>query len=290
MDMHRPGGVPEDEIIAKMVGRSLENRFPVRTPHVTDEILEIRDWTTHHPIDVNRKVVDGANLMLRRGEIVGLAGLMGAGRTELAMSVFGKQYGVDTSGVVLKDGVEVDTSSVELAKRAGLAYVPEDRKSLGLNLIQSVRANTTSAALEKIIDHGMIQPKLEHRAVDDLVERLHIKVGSIENLASSLSGGNQQKVVLAKWIYTEPEILILDEPTRGIDVGAKYEIYQIIQKLADSGRAILMISSELPELLGICDRIYTMSHGRITGCEETGVATQESLMKHMTAEPTGVKK
>lgn len=285
-DMHRPGGVTEDEIIALMVGRELSSRFPERASNIGDPILEISDWTAYHPIDTTRKVVDRANLVLRRGEIVGLAGLMGAGRTELAMSVFGHQYGTNISGKVLKDGVEVDTSTVPKAIGVGLAYVPEDRKSLGLNLIQDIRRNISIAALDKLIEGHVIQSRKEAGVVEGFVKRLRIKAPSIDAETASLSGGNQQKVVLSKWIYTDPEILILDEPTRGIDVGAKYEIYQIIQQLAAEGRAILMISSELPELLGICDRIYTMSQSRITGELSASEATQESLMKLMTKERT----
>lgn len=283
-DMHSPEGVTEDQIIALMVGRSLSNRFPDHETHTGTEILEIRDWVVHHPNDTTRKVVDGANIVLRRGEIVGLAGLMGAGRTELAMSVFGRQYGTEVSGEVYKDGELVDTSTVSAAIRAGLAYVPEDRKSAGLNLIQDIRINTTSAALDKVVNRHVIQSRKESKIVEGFRKQLRIKAASIDEPVSSLSGGNQQKVVLAKWIYTEPEILILDEPTRGIDVGAKYEIYQIVQQLADQGRAILMISSELPEILGICDRIYTMSQGRITGETKGSEATQEVLMKLMTKE------
>ncbi len=283
-DMHRPGGVSQDEIIRLMVGRSLENRFPDRTPDIGEPILEIRDWTVYHPIDTERKVVDGANITLRRGEIVGLAGLMGAGRTELGMSVFGHSYGANISGHVFKDGHEIDTSTVEKAIAHNLAYVPEDRKSLGLNLIRSVEDNVTISALHKILHRGSIDLSKETRVADEYVEMLGIKVPSTKSTVSSLSGGNQQKVVLAKWMYTDPEILILDEPTRGIDVGAKYEIYQIAQELAAQGKAVLFISSELPEILGVCDRIYTMALGRITGEEPAAGATQESLMRLMTLE------
>lgn len=281
-DMHRPEGVSEDDIISLMVGRELSQRFPEHTPKIGDINFEIKDWSVYHPIDTHRKVVDGACLNLRRGEVVGLAGLMGAGRTELAMSVFGHQYGHAISGIVYKDGKKIDTSTVEKAIAHKIAYVPEDRKGTGLNLIQSIRNNISIVALKKLISHGVIQEHEETAVVANLQEKLRIKTSSIEAPVSSLSGGNQQKVVLAKWIYTDPEILILDEPTRGIDVGAKYEIYQIIQQLADEGLAVLMISSELPELLGMCDRIYTMSAGTITGVLPGSEATQESLMKLMT--------
>lgn len=286
MDMHRPGGVTQDEIIRLMVGRPLDNRFPEHVPEIGSEILEIKDWTVYHPIDQERKVVDDASLTLRRGEIVGLAGLMGAGRTELAMSVFGHQYGVDITGEVLKDGQKINTSTVPDAIKNGLAYVPEDRKTLGLNLIRSIEDNITIAGINKVLTRGVIDFTKEKVTAEDYRKALAIKTPSVELIVSSLSGGNQQKVVLAKWMFTDPDILILDEPTRGIDVGAKYEIYQIIQELADEGKAVLFISSELPEILGVCDRIYTMSQGTITGEVPAKGATQESLMRLMTKEKT----
>lgn len=284
LDMHREGGVSENEIIRHMVGRELSSMYPDHESQIGDTILEVKDWNVHHPIDAERKVVEGACLELRRGEITGLAGLMGAGRTELAMSIFGRQYGTGISGTILKDGKEIDTGTVEKAIKHGLAYVPEDRKTGGVNLIQSIKINTTSAALEKVIRGGVIRTREEDRVAEKYRQQLNIKTASLENPVSSLSGGNQQKVVLAKWMFTDPQILILDEPTRGIDVGAKFEIYQIINELADAGHAVLMISSELPELLGVCDRIYTMSQGRITGVESAKNATQESLMTLMTQE------
>lgn len=284
LDMHREGGVSQDEIIRMMVGRPLDNRFPEHTPNIGTEILEVRDWTVFHPLDQERKVVDGASITLRRGEIVGLAGLMGAGRTELAMSLFGHQYGVDISGEVLKDGKKINTGTVPQAISEGLAYVPEDRKTLGLNLIRSIEDNITIAALDKVLSRGAIDFTKEKTTAEEYRRALAIKTPSVELIVSSLSGGNQQKVVLAKWMFTDPEILILDEPTRGIDVGAKYEIYQIIQRLADQGKAVLFISSELPEVLGVCDRIYTMSQGSITGEVPASEANQESLMRLMTKE------
>ena len=282
--LHGAGAITEDEIIRLMVGRPLDNRYPDHVSTVGEEILQIRDWSVHHPIDTTRKVVDGACLSLRRGEIVGLAGLMGAGRTELAMSLFGHSYGTGISGTVLKNGKEVSTSSVARAMRQGLAYVSEDRKVLGLNLIADVKTNTTAAALGKISRRGVVDDGAEAQVAERYRRELRTKTASLSTPVGSLSGGNQQKVVLAKWIFTDPDVLILDEPTRGIDVGAKYEIYQIIDSLADSGKAVLVISSELPELLGICDRIYAMSHGRITGQLPRDEADQERLMRLMTTE------
>ncbi|MER5269128.1 multiple monosaccharide ABC transporter ATP-binding protein [Actinosynnema sp. NPDC002837] len=274
--------VTEDRIISGMVGRDLEHRFPPRTPHIGDEVLRIEGWTVHSPSQPDRVVVDNATLSLRRGEIVGLAGLMGAGRTELAMSVFGRSYGVGISGKVFKDGREIDTRTVRKAIDHGLAYVSEDRKRYGLNLIQDVQLNVSAAGLAKLAPRGWVNENEEHSVAESYRRSMNIKTPSVATPTASLSGGNQQKVVLAKWMFTDPDVLILDEPTRGIDVGAKYEIYSIINDLADQGRAVLVISSELPELLGLCDRVYALSEGRITGELDRAEATQERLMHHMT--------
>ncbi len=274
----------QERIIRDMVGRPLENRFPTHTAHIGDEVFRIEDWTVHHALDPERIVVDKANLNVHRGEIVGLAGLMGAGRTELAMSVFGRTYGTGITGTVYKDGQPVDTHTVEQCMKHGIVYATEDRKRYGLNLIQSVKENITSAGLPKLAKAGIIKTEAESGVANEYRQELNIRTPTVEVPASKLSGGNQQKVVLAKWIYTDPAVLILDEPTRGIDVGAKYEIYTIINRLADAGLGVLMISSELPELLGVCDRIYTLSEGKITGCLDQADATQESLMHLMTLE------
>ena len=226
--------------------------------------------------------MDGANIAFRHGEIVGLAGLMGAGRTELAMSLFGRAYGRDISGRVFKDGREIEIGSVASAIRHGLAYVSEDRKRYGLNLIESIRRNMSSAAPWRFSSRGVLDLHEERRTVAELSAQMNVRAPTIESPVGGLSGGNQQKVVLGKWVATEPDVLILDEPTRGIDVGAKYEIYTIINRLADAGKAVLVISSELPELLGICDRIYTLSAGRITANIDRRDADQEILMRHMT--------
>ena len=228
------------------------------------------------------RAVDDLALNVRRGEIVGLAGLMGAGRTELAMSVFGRAYGADISGRVIKDGKEVRLHSVPDAIAAGIAYATEDRKRYGLNLIETIKQNISVAALGKVSRRGWVNDNEETKVAQDSRVSMNIKAPSVLALAGKLSGGNQQKVVLSKWIFADPDVLILDEPTRGIDVGAKYEIYTIINRLADSGKAVLFISSELPELLGMCDRIYAMSAGRITGVVPREQATQESLMQLMT--------
>ncbi|MBB4905549.1 multiple monosaccharide ABC transporter ATP-binding protein [Actinophytocola algeriensis] len=276
--------VTEERIIAGMVGRDLEHRFPPRTPHVGEEALRIEDWTVHSPTNPGRVVVDHATLSLRRGEVVGLAGLMGAGRTELAMSVFGRSYGVDISGRVYKDGREIDVRTVRSAIRNGIAYVSEDRKRYGLNLVADVKQNVSAAGLGLLSRRNWVNEHEEFRVAERFRDALRIKTPSVAAGARTLSGGNQQKVVLAKWMFTEPDVLILDEPTRGVDVGAKYEIYTIVNSLAEQGKAVLVISSELPELLGLCDRIYTLSAGRITGEVPREEATQERLMEYMTQE------
>ncbi len=274
--------VTEDKIISGMVGRDLDHRYPPHESHVGDEVLRIEDWTVHSPTQHGRVVVSNANLSLRRGEIVGLAGLMGAGRTELAMSVFGRSYGTGISGRIIKDGKEIHLRSVRDAIRHGIAYATEDRKRYGLNLIEDIKRNISAAALGKLAKRGWVDENEEFKTANGFRTSMNIKAPSVLSVTGKLSGGNQQKVVLSKWIFTNPDVLILDEPTRGIDVGAKYEIYTIINRLADEGKAVLVISSELPELLGICDRIYTLSAGRITGEVPRAEATQESLMTLMT--------
>jgi putative multiple sugar transport system ATP-binding protein len=278
--------VSEDRIISGMVGRDLDHRFPPHEPRIGEEALRIEDWTVHSPTQHGRVVVRGANLVLRRGEIVGLAGLMGAGRTELAMSVFGRSYGTGISGRLIKDGREIQARSVREAIRHGIAYATEDRKRYGLNLIEDIKRNVSAAGLGKLARHGWVDENEEFRVAGEFRKSMNIKAPSVLSVTGKLSGGNQQKVVLSKWIFTDPDVLILDEPTRGIDVGAKYEIYTIINRLADEGKAVLVISSELPELLGLCDRIYTLSAGRITGEVPRAEATQEGLMTLMTAGQT----
>ena len=238
------------------------------------------------PPSTAASVVDGASLNVRAGEVVGIAGLMGAGRTELAMSVFGRSYGARHLRHRLharqrRCGCTRSPTPID----AGIAYVSEDRKQYGLNLIQDIRTNVTAAGLKKITTGGWINGNggdRGRRALPLLAE--HQDADGRWRPSASLSGGNQQKVVLSKWLYTEPELLILDEPTRGVDVGAKFEIYSIINELAESGKAIIVISSELPEVMGLSDRIYTLSTGRITGEVAAQDATQEHLMELMTRE------
>ncbi|NLD31268.1 MAG: sugar ABC transporter ATP-binding protein [Trichococcus flocculiformis] len=280
--------INEERIIRGMVGRDLTNRYPERHPNLGDVYFEVKDWTVHHPIDAHRVMNDKINFNIRKGEIVGIAGLMGAGRTEFAMSVFGHSYGSNISGKVFKEGQEISVKDVPAAIENGLAYVSEDRKALGLNLLMDIRENTTIASLGKISKQGVLDKEKEVQIAEEYRKKMRTKTSSIYQKVSSLSGGNQQKVVLAKWLMTEPGVLFLDEPTRGIDVGAKYEIYTIIEEMAAAGKCVCIISSELPEILGMCDRIYTMNDGKFTGEVLRKDANQESLMNLMTREEEGV--
>ncbi|GAC1562429.1 MAG: sugar ABC transporter ATP-binding protein [Herpetosiphon sp.] len=270
--------ITEDRIIRGMVGRDLTHRFPPRRSNIGETIFEVRDWTVYHPLHPDRKVVDDVSIHVCKGEVIGIAGLMGSGRTELAMSIFGQAYGKDTTGQVLKHGKLIDVSTIGKAISNGLAYVTEDRKTYGLVLIEDIKDNITLANLSSVANNGVINEPQELVVADAYRKNLNIKSSSVLQKTVNLSGGNQQKVVLSKWLLTKPQILILDEPTRGIDVGAKYEIYTIINQLADEGKAIIVISSELPEILGICDRIYIMNEGSIVGEMTAAEASQESIM------------
>lgn len=274
--------ITEDRIIKGMVGRDLTQRYPVREPDIGDTIFEVKEWNVYHPTQQDRKVIDDVNLHIRKGEIVGIAGLMGAGRTELAMSIFGKSYGKRISGDAYLKGKKVQLNTINQAIDHGIAYVTEDRKHYGLILIDDIKRNITLTSLHKISRNGVVNANQEIVEAESFRSKLNIKTPSILQKTGNLSGGNQQKVVLSKWIFAGPEVLMLDEPTRGIDVGAKYEIYTIINQLASEGKGVLIISSELPELLGMCDRIYVMSEGRLTGEVSGQEASQEHLMKLMT--------
>ena len=283
MDMSDPTATQE-RMIRGMVGRDLEHRYPERTPNIGAPVLEVEDWTVYHPTQPGRLIIDKASFNVRAGEVVGIAGLMGAGRTELAMSLFGHSYGRDISGQVKMHGKVVDTGTVSSAITAGIAYCTEDRKRFGLNLLDDVRHNISAAGIFKLAKNGWVNSNEELKVAEDYRASLNIKTPTVMALAGKLSGGNQQKVVLSKWLYTDPDVLILDEPTRGIDVGAKYEIYTIINRMVAEGKAVVVISSELPELLGICDRIYTIAYGRMTGELPVAEATQHTLMELMTVE------
>lgn len=271
--------ITEDRIITSMVGRALNDRYPPRTPKVGDVVLEVKNWNVFHPQHRERQIIRDVNINLRKGEVVGIAGLMGSGRTEFAMSLFGKSYGQKISGEVFINGKKVDTSTVDKSIRNGIAYATEDRKTYGLNLIDHIKHNTTIANLMGVSRWGVIDDLAELDAANDYRKKTNIRSSSVYQVVGNLSGGNQQKVVLSKWLYANPDVLILDEPTRGIDVGAKYEIYTIINQLASQGKAILVISSEMPELLGITDRLYVMNEGRIVGEMPTSEASQEKIMR-----------
>ncbi len=268
----------EARIIKGMVGRDLSDRFPKRTPHIGEVAMEVKDWTVYHPIYEGRKVVDNVNFNVRKGEVVGISGLMGAGRTELAMSIFGRSYGSHITGTLTIGGKEVHLKTVKEAINAKLAYVTEDRKGNGLVLTNPIRVNTTLAKLDKVSNHGVIDRDKEVQVAEDYRSKLRTKCPSVEQNVGNLSGGNQQKVLLAKWMFADPDILILDEPTRGIDVGAKYEIYTIINQLVAEGKSVVMISSELPEVLGMSDRVYVMNEGRMVGEFPIEEATSEAIM------------
>ena len=280
IDNHGTEPVSEERIIRGMVGREMTNRFPKREGvAIGSTMLEVSHWTVHHPLYPERKVVDDVSMYVRKGEVVGIYGLMGAGRTELAMSIFGQSYGVNISGTMKIDGKEIRLKkSASDAIKHRIAYVTEDRKGNGLVLSQSIKVNTSLANLNSLASGSVIDKDMEYNVAVEYKDKLKIKTPTVEQLVGNLSGGNQQKVLLAKWMYAEPDVLILDEPTRGIDVGAKYEIYCIINDLARAGKSVLMISSELPEVLGMSDRIYIMNASRIVGEMNAAEATQESIM------------
>ncbi|HLM42039.1 MAG TPA: multiple monosaccharide ABC transporter ATP-binding protein [Microvirga sp.] len=270
--------ISEDRIIRGMVGRAMADRYPKRVSRIGETIFQVENWSAYHPIHTSVQVVKGIDLHIRRGEVVGIAGLMGAGRTEFAMSLFGRSYGQNISGRALLHGKPVDVSTVERAVSNGIAYATEDRKTYGLVLDEDIRKNVTLANLEGVSSNLVIDDIRELAVANDFRNRLRIRSSNVFQQAVNLSGGNQQKVVLSKWLFSDPEILILDEPTRGIDVGAKYEIYTIINELVDAGKGVLMISSEMPELLGMCDRIYVMNEGSLIAEFDAAEASQEKIM------------
>lgn len=271
--------ISEHEIIKHMVGRKIENIYPKRTKKDIGEIFfETKNWTVYSPVS-EREILHNININVRRGEIVGIAGLMGAGRTEFALSIFGNvpKYKI-LSGEILIDGSSHKFRHPKDAIKAGIAYVSEDRKGNGLVLIQDVKYNTTIANLENLTQGIVINENKEINIANEFKSSLNIKTPSIKQIVGNLSGGNQQKVSIAKWLFVGPKILILDEPTRGIDVGAKFEIYTLMNQLVEQGMSIIMISSELLEVLGMSDRIYIMSEGSITGELSAEEATEQKVM------------
>ena len=270
--------ISEERIIRDMVGRDMDHRFPARERETGEVMFDVKNWNVWHPEQSDRQIIKDVDFNVKKGEVVGIAGLMGSGRTELAMSLFGKSYGTNISGRAEIDGTDVALDSVDKAINAGLAYVTEDRKELGLILDEPIVRNTTLANLERVSSAGVLNKAEEQKVAEDYRSAMNVRTPSVFQTTGNLSGGNQQKVVLSKWLFTDPKVLILDEPTRGIDVGAKYEIYCIINDLAAEGRAVLMISSEMPELLGMCDRIYVMNEGELVGELDAATATQERIM------------
>lgn len=271
--------IPEDRIIKGMVGREITDRFPKRPDvKIGDVAMEVKHWTVHHPQYTERKVVDDVSITVRKGEVVGIAGLMGAGRTELAMSIFGKAYGTNISGELYLNGNEVKLKNIKDAIAHKIAYVTEDRKGNGLVLSNSIKVNTSLANLSSLCSKRVIDQDKEYQVAEEYRDKLKTKCPTVEQNVGNLSGGNQQKVLLAKWMFADPDVLILDEPTRGIDVGAKYEIYCIINSLVAEGKSVIMISSELPEVLGMSDRIYVMNEGKMVGELNASEASQESIM------------
>lgn len=278
LDAHK-GEVSEPVLIKQMVGREIENIYPKREHQRSDEVvMEVRNWSAHSQ-QLGRDVLKDVNFTLRKGEIVGFAGLMGSGRTELALSLFGNSIGYQVKGDLVIDGEKRAFKQPEDAIKAGLAYVTEDRKAKGLILIQDVKQNITLANLQEIARRGVVDNQAEAQVANEYRVRLNIKTPSVEQKVGNLSGGNQQKVSLGKWLFVKPNVLILDEPTRGIDVGAKYEIYTLMNGLVEQGMSIIMISSELPEVLGMSDRVYVVASGRITGELPIEEATQEKIMQ-----------
>lgn len=270
--------ITEDQIVRDMVGRSMENRYPARARNAGDVLFEVENWSVTHPEHAERQVVKDVSFNVRAGEVVGIAGLMGAGRTELAMSLFGRSYGRNATGTVRMNGKEINTSTVIRAIHEGLAYVTEDRKALGLVLDETIRKNITLSNLPAVSNTGVLNARAETQVAETYRTAMNIRTPSVFQKVMNLSGGNQQKVVLSKWLFSEPRVLILDEPTRGIDVGAKFEIYGIINDLSQQGKGVVMISSEMPELLGMCDRIYVMNEGAFVGELSAEDASQERIM------------
>jgi putative multiple sugar transport system ATP-binding protein len=276
--LDKAGGFDEARIISAMVGRSLVSRFPKREPKIGEIALEVKDWTVYHPLNEKQVVCGKINLNVRKGEVAGISGLMGAGRTELALSIFGRSYGTNISGQLRINGKEVRLKNVRDAIQNKLAYVTEDRKGDGLVSSNPISKNTTLARMDKVSSQQIIDKDLEIKVAEDYRGKLKIKSQDVFQVVASLSGGNQQKVLLSKWMFADPDILILDEPTRGIDVGAKYEVYTIINDLVSAGKSVILISSEMPEVLGMSDRIYVMNEGRIAGELDAKDASQEKIM------------
>lgn len=270
--------VSEDRIIKGMVGREMEKRFPTRESHVGDVKFEVKGWNVFDPINDTKQIIHNVNFHVKSGEVLGIAGLMGAGRTELAMSIFGKSYGKKISGTLLKDGKELQVKSVADAIDNGLGYVSEDRRVYGMIGIQSIKNNITLPSLSKFVKGASVDENEEIKAANEYKDKLHIKAESVSQTIDSLSGGNAQKVIFSKWVLSGADVLFLDEPTRGIDVMAKYEIYQIINEMVSEGCSVVLISSDMTELIGMCDRLYVMAEGKLVGELYGDEIEQEKIM------------
>jgi putative multiple sugar transport system ATP-binding protein len=275
----RLGKVSEHEVIRQMVGRELKALFPKKEPDIGDVVFEVKNWTVHHPDYHSMKIVDDASFFVRKGEIVSFCGPMGAGRTEMMMSIFGDSYGYGRSGKVFLKGQEVSFRSPKEAIGKGVGYVSEDRKNLGVILIHDVKSNISNSSLPKLSKRGIIDKYLERHKAEHFKTTLNIRTPSLEQLVRNLSGGNQQKVVLSRCLLADPDIFIVDEPTRGIDVGAKFEIYSILNEMVKAGKSVIVVSSELNEAISMSDRIYVMNEGRIKGVLDRSEATQERIMQ-----------
>ena len=269
----------QSRVIKGMVGREMTDRYPKRTPKIGEICFEVKNWNVDHPLYDNKKVIENAHFNVRKGEIVGFAGLMGSGRTELAMSVFGKAYGKNVSGTIIKDGQEIELKDVTDAIKKGVMYLTEDRKGAGLNAIDDIRHNITIANLQSISKNRVINQNEEIKVAGEYRDKLAIRSTGIWQIAGTLSGGNQQKVMLSRGLFSNPDVLILDEPTRGIDVGSKYEIYSFMNKLVEEGKAVIFVSSEMPELLGMCDRIFVLNEGHVIAELSGAEISQENIME-----------
>jgi D-xylose transport system ATP-binding protein len=267
----------QEKLVSYMVGREMKERFPRGNRRPGEVMFEVADLQAVDPNETSRKVLDGVSFNLRRGEILGIAGLMGSGRTELVTTIFG-EYGKITGGSIKLEGQALHIRDARDAMHKGISLVPEDRKGQGLVLMQSILKNISLANLDQFSAFFRIDADAELAAATQQAKSLAIKAPNLQAQVDSLSGGNQQKVVIAKWLLSQPKILIMDDPTRGIDVGAKYEIYKLMNELAERGVSIIMISSELEEVLGMSDRIMVMHEGRSTRTLETAEASQERIM------------
>lgn len=271
--------VSEQRIIRGMVGRELKNLFPKKEPDIGTVVFEVKNWTVYHPDYHTMKIVDDASFFVRKGEIVSFCGPMGAGRTEMMMSIFGNSYGYGATGEIYLNGEKVEFDSPKTAIRKGVGYVSEDRKNLGLILIQDVKTNISNSSLPMISKRGVVNKRTEISKAEEFRKTLNIKTPSVHQIVRNLSGGNQQKVVLSRCLLASPDIFIVDEPTRGIDVGAKFEIYSILNDMVKQGKSVIVVSSELAEAISMSDRIYVMNEGKIKGVIPREEATQEGIMR-----------